>query len=509
MRGLYGQLMAVTSAVLVVAVGISLWVLFSVAHANAVAQTRSEAAAALVVAARAAVTGINRDEPGDDLFTKPMLREEHHLHGTVGVVAADGSYYIVAEGGHRVSRGASDRTVAAHLPRGGRTTLVGISRDSTVWAAQALPASQLNAAARQIGPLFVVWRVPVRSPPFPTPTQVGVLISGLAAIVLAQILWALVARRLTAPLAALLTQMDRYAQGDFRPAPAIRAPSEFMRLAEAMGRMGDALAAERDARESFIAEVAHDLRTPLTAMRGLLGSLRVAAATDPATVQGRLAVAEREAQRLTRLVNDLLDLARYETGHLSIQSSDVDLREVAVLGAVSGEAAAEARGVAFEVDLPDAAVPVWADLDRGAQILVNLVDNAVRYTPPGGRVRVSVHREDSAGTIRVEDNGPGFEAGATEWVWSAFTRGRAARENDGGTGLGLAVGRALARVMGGDLRILPAAPGLGGRVELRLPLRAAVLPDDERARPARPGAPETSVDDRPSGAGADVPAPGG
>jgi signal transduction histidine kinase len=144
------------------------------------------------------------------------------------------------------------------------------------------------------------------------------------------------------------------------------------------------------------------------------------------------------------------------------------LREVAALGAVSGEAAAEARGVAFDVSMP--ADPVWvrADLDRGAQILVNLIDNAVRYTPPGGSVHVRLGREGDQGAVWVEDTGPGFEPGATEWAWSAFTRGKAARENDGGTGLGLAVGRALAQVMGGDLRILPTLPGLGGRVRLGL-----------------------------------------
>jgi signal transduction histidine kinase len=464
-KGLYGQLMAVTSAVLVVAVGISLWVLYAFGVTTSIATARSTASADIVAAAQAAASQLAGH---GGLDTATMVNRERQLGGVLTIVDRQGDDFWSYPAGHSL------RDVRAHLTQGReqeRVSLIG----RVVWAAAKVPYE-----GRQ---KFVVWRVPVVPPAFPTPTQVGVMVSGLAAIVLAQVLWALVARRLTSPLEALLAQLDRYGQGDFSARAQIRAPDEFMRLAEAMGRMGDALQQERTAREAFLAEVAHDLRTPLTALRSLLGSLT--RDTDPVQARDRLRRAERESERLTRLVNDLLDLARHETGHLSVALARVDLREVTALGAVSGEAAAEARGVAFEVSVPDKAVWVRADLDRGAQILVNLVDNAVRYTPPGGRVRVRVAREGDQGALWVEDTGPGFEPGATDWAWSAFTRGKAARENDGGTGLGLAVGRALAEVMGGDLRIMPPAPGLGARVRLGL-----AVADDDPARPsprARPG----------------------
>lgn len=447
MKGLYGQLMAVTSAVLVVAVGISLWVLYTFGVATALANARSTASADIAAAAQAASSQLRGHHALDGA---PMVQRERDLGGVLVLVNRQGITGWAYPQGHAL------RSARAHWPRAAQTRRVSL-QGRVVWAAAKVPKH---------AHWFVVWRIPVSPPAFPTPTQVGVMISGLAAIVLAQILWALVARRLTSPLQALLAQLERYGQGDFSARAEIRAPDEFMRLAKAMGRMGDALLAERTAREAFLAEVAHDLRTPLTAMRSLLGSLT--RETDPAQARDRLRRAEREAERLTRLVNDLLDLARHESGHLSVALGRVDLREVAALGAVSGEAAAEARGVAFDVSMP--ADPVWvrADLDRGAQILVNLIDNAVRYTPPGGSVHVRLGREGDQGAVWVEDTGPGFEPGATEWAWSAFTRGKAARENDGGTGLGLAVGRALAQVMGGDLRILPPLPGLGGRVRLGL-----------------------------------------
>jgi signal transduction histidine kinase len=460
-RGLYGQLMAVTSAVLVVTVGISLWVLYAFGVTSAVANARTNVASAIAQAAAAARISLSSSlaspAAATGLRSPAMAARERSLGGVLAVVDRGGEEYWSHP------RNTALVGATAHLPRPDEAERIGVSGD-TVWAAAAVP---FRGPQRH---LYVVWRVPVRPPAFPTQTQVGVMVSGLAAIVLAQILWALVAQRLTRPLEALLIQLDRYAQGDFATRPAIRAPAEFMRLADAMGRMGQALAAERSAREAFLAEVAHDLRTPLTAIRGLIGALAAGADTDPAVARERLARAGREADRLSRLVNDLLDLARYESGHLAIAVGPVDLREVAALGAVSGEAAAAARGVRFEVTQPDAPVWVSADLDRGAQILVNLIDNAVRYTPAGGSVYVHVGHDGERGILDVEDTGPGFEPGAADWAWSAFARGKAARENDGGTGLGLAVGRALARVMRGDLRILPPAGALGGRVRLELPL---------------------------------------
>lgn len=448
MKGLYGQLMAVTSAVLVVAVGISLWVLYTFGVAGTIATTRSAAVADIAAAAQAAA---QQYRTGQGMRTPAMRRRERSLGGVLAIVTPAGATLFAIPAHHPLSQ------ANEHLPVGRETRRIRL-RDGVVWASARVPGE----------PLDVVWRAPLKSPTFPTPTEDGVMISGLAAIVLAQILWALVARRLTTPLEALVRQLERYGQGDFGAQPAIRAPEEFMRIAAAVTRMGEALRAEREAREAFLAEVAHDLRTPLTAMRSLLGSL--GRESDPSVARDRLGRAEREAERLTRLVNDLLDLARHETGHLSISLGRVDLREIAALGAVSGEAAAEARGLAFDVDVPEEAVMVRADLDRGAQIVVNLIDNAVRYTPPGGRVAVRVRREGTVGALWVEDTGPGFEPGAADWAWSAFTRGKAARENDGGTGLGLAVGRALAEVMEGELAILAPANGFGGRVRLALGL---------------------------------------
>jgi signal transduction histidine kinase len=448
-RGLHAQLMAATSLLLATVVGTAFLVLYLIglAGAGAAAARALRAGVALAAQAAAGRGGASLRDPALGLWqagtggSLEVVDRAGHLFWREGPpLPGAWVHRALAAPGRPLRAGPAHLVAAVRLPRG-------------------------TSPAR----LFVVGGTAVRPPAFPSAQDLAVAAAGLAGLALAQLLWALVARRLAARLRHLAAVVERYAQGEFSLRPDVRSPVELARLAEAVARMAEALGAERRAREAFLAEVAHDLRTPLTAIRALLASAADApAVTRAGPLRERLAGARREAERLTRLVNDLLDLARYESGHLQVPLGRVDLREVAVLGAVSGEAAAAAAGLRFEVALPPAPVWVRANLDRGAQVLVNLVDNAVRHAGRGGLVRVAVAPDGGSGVVRVEDTGPGFEPGAAAWVWSAFTRGKTARESDGGTGLGLAVGRALARAMGGDLCILEPEGERRGRVELRL-----------------------------------------
>lgn len=447
MRSLYAELMVVTTAALTVAVGISLWFLYAYSAATVRVNTASRL--------QTAVARAERDvRAGGGPALSALFRAQHTtVGGTLEMVDTYGNVYWI--------HGAILPTPAVRTALRTATRHVRLEKSGAVFAAGPVRIPGLST------PLYVLWKAPYRVPDFPNREETAVLISGLCAIALSQILWAVVAKRLTRPLTELASLLERYGQGDFEARADVRGPREFVRLEAAMTQMARQLASERRARETFLAEVAHDLRTPLTAVRGLLGSLRGRAEGADAD---RLTRAEREAERLTRLVNDLLDLARYEAGHLRVDVRRIDVREIALLGTTSAEMLSRQRDIRLDLAVPED--PVWADgdLDRGSQVLVNLLDNAMRYTMPGGQVRVIVTDEDSDAVIRVEDTGPGFEPHAMEWAWSAFARGKAARENDGGTGLGLAIGRALSEAMGGTLRIL--APEAGspyrGRVELRL-----------------------------------------
>lgn len=445
--------MVVTTAALAVAVGISLWFLYAYSAATVRVNTANRLESAVRVAAHTVERG------GGPALSALYRARRPQVGGTLEMVDALGHVYWVRGIPLGTEAVRSDLSLADHRVR--------LQNTGAVFSAGPIHLTDLST------PLYVLWKTPYRTPGFPNREETAVLISGLCAIALSQILWAMVARRLTRPVTELTSLLERYGRGEFEARVDIRGPREFIRLEAAMTQMAQQLATERRARETFLAEVAHDLRTPMTALRGLLGTLRGGAGGPDAD---RLSRAEREAERLTRLVNDLLDLARYEAGHLRVAVKKIDVREIALLGTTAGaEVQAQQRGIDLILDVPDG--PVWAlgDLDRGSQVLVNLVDNALRYTMPGGQVRVRVTEEADAAVLRVEDTGPGFEADAVEWAWSAFARGKAARENDGGTGLGLAIGRALAEAMGGALRILGPDDNspFRGRVELRLPLVAA------------------------------------
>jgi len=223
-------------------------------------------------------------------------------------------------------------------------------------------------------------------------------------------------------------------------------------------------------RTEFVANVSHELRTPLTAIHGYLETLLGGALEERANARRFLEIVFRHTERLGRLLNDLTDLSNIELGKVSLALEAVQLGEVveSVL-AIIGPKAAAGR-VALATDLPSGLPLVRADRDRLAQILINLVDNAVKYTPEGGRVTVGA--SGGAGglvEIAVSDTGVGIPPGDLPRITERFYRVDRARSRElGGTGLGLAIVKHLVLAHGGELRI-DSAPGQGTTVRFSLP----------------------------------------
>jgi signal transduction histidine kinase len=202
-----------------------------------------------------------------------------------------------------------------------------------------------------------------------------------------------------------------------------------------------------------ISGVAHELQTPIAAVRGAAAALR-RPDLDDETRDRLLAVVEDAAAALSRLVDDLLDAGRLDRGSLAIRLGPVDA--VAVAAAVVDSAVA-ARGGAVALVAPAGPPPsVRADPGRLRQALANLVDNAVRYSPPGGPVEVRVESARGRVRIAVSDAGPGIPAADRERVFQPFVR---LASGTAGTGLGLYLARELVRAMGGELSLEPGAAG--------------------------------------------------
>jgi signal transduction histidine kinase/DNA-binding response OmpR family regulator len=244
------------------------------------------------------------------------------------------------------------------------------------------------------------------------------------------------------------------------------------RSARRLFAQGEALAAGHrevarllNVRSRFFENVSHDLRTPLALIVGPLARLLEDPAL-PAPVRADLDVAERHATRLHRLVDALLELARLDAGHLPLRPAPGDLAAFVrgLTGAFASDA--EVRGITLDVRTPETC-PAAFDPDRLDRAVVNLVSNALKFTPPGGRVAVRLTCADDRAEVTVEDTGPGIAPAALAHVFDRFARAPDA-EGTHGTGLGLALARELARLHGGDVT-LASTPGQGTTARLWIP----------------------------------------
>ncbi|MDI6871079.1 MAG: ATP-binding protein [Bacillota bacterium] len=228
-------------------------------------------------------------------------------------------------------------------------------------------------------------------------------------------------------------------------------------------------------RSEFVANVSHELRTPLTSLQGFVETLQDGAADDPATLHRFLGIIAAETARLARLVDDLLDLSRLESGLLALRSSPVDLGALIQRTLAFYEPAAQAKRVTLEAAVPPDLPPVPGDEDLLEQVLRNLVDNAVKYTPEGGRVEVAAEQVSYPDrrrevVVRVADTGPGIPPEHLPRLFERFYRVDRARSRQlGGTGLGLAIVKHIVERHGGRVW-LESAPGAGARFSVALPL---------------------------------------
>jgi signal transduction histidine kinase len=273
--------------------------------------------------------------------------------------------------------------------------------------------------------------------------------------------------RATRPLREVASTARRILQEE-DPAARIPAPGgsgELAVLARQLNTLLDKNATHVRVLRETLDDIAHDLRTPLTRLRGT-AELALRDGGNPAEARSALADCVDESDRVLHLLEVLLDLSAAEAGVLTLRRESVDLCALAVRTADLYREVAEQKRITLELGLPPAAL-VEADPVRIGQALSNLVDNALKYTPEGGRVAITAASEPGAVTLTVTDNGPGVPVAEREAVWRRLYRGDASRSQRG-LGLGLTLVRAVAEAHGGTASVGD-APGGGARFELRLP----------------------------------------
>jgi two-component system OmpR family sensor kinase len=274
---------------------------------------------------------------------------------------------------------------------------------------------------------------------------------------LGMLIWLLVTRGLQ-PLARLASSVQARTPDSLDPLQEAGVPEEAKPLVHSLNDLLARLKAALAAQRAFVADAAHELRTPLTALQ--LQTQLVERATDDAERNAALAELKSGLQRATHAVGQLLTLARQEPGAAEHHMGEVSLARLARDSVVEHARLAEARDIDFGVAEADETASVIGDADALRILLANLVANALRYTPAGGRVDVSCGRRDGRGFIEVADNGPGIPADERERVFDRFYR-RAAASEDGkaGSGLGLSIVRTIADRHGASVDLSDSASG--------------------------------------------------
>jgi heavy metal sensor kinase len=284
--------------------------------------------------------------------------------------------------------------------------------------------------------------------------------------------WWLAGRAL-APVARMTREADRI--GIERLDERIDVPAtsdEIQRLAATLNAMLDRLERGVEDKRRFAADASHELRTPLAVMRAELDvSLREADLTPGA--REALESAQEEVERMRSIVENLLVLARADDGSLELLRTPVDLARVAATAAENAEPLARSKNLELVTD--GESVVVRADSARIEQVVMNLVSNAVRFSPEGGRIQLSTWSRDGGAECTVTDEGPGVSPELAAKIFERFVRGDAARPNDGGSGLGLAICKEIIVAHGGRIWV-DARPGAGGSFSFWLPSESPAEP---------------------------------
>jgi two-component system OmpR family sensor kinase len=296
------------------------------------------------------------------------------------------------------------------------------------------------------------------------PFWIALAAAGGLGCVLAAVVAALLARNIARPVLRVVRATSRLAEGRDPGKLPLDGSRELRTLAESFNTMATQLARARSAERSFLLSVSHELKTPLTAIRGYSEALDEGVLTPERAVK----VIRTEAARLERLITDLINLARLDQRRFEVNPQTVDLGEILHETAERHVARARELGVRLELERHDDPAPAVADRDRLVQAVSNLVENALRCTPPGGAVTLAA----AAGELTVQDTGPGI---APDEVPRAFDRFFLYRRYDGqrpvGTGLGLALVRELVHAMSGDVDV--ASSSNGSEFTIRLPVPGA------------------------------------
>jgi histidine kinase len=334
-------------------------------------------------------------------------------------------------------------------------------------------AHQINAVFDRFLPITVAsdrarrqLRIRARSA-FESALTTALLLGTLASVVAAVIAAVIMTRRLIRPLSAVRSATRLIAAGHYEASVPVPRDPELAGIATDVNTLATRLADTETRRSRLLGEVAHEMRTPLTALDGYLeGLIDGVFAPEPEI----LGAASDELRRLRRLADDLSALSRAEEQRLDLKLAHTDLSGLAAKAADRLAPQFSDAGVVLRAEAGPS-LPVWADPDRITQVLTNIIGNALTATPAGGTVTVRTRANDRQAQVAVTDTGVGLAAADLERVFERFYRAPGQHRRAPGSGIGLTIARNIAQAHGGDITAASPGPGTGATFTLTLPLR--------------------------------------
>jgi signal transduction histidine kinase len=295
--------------------------------------------------------------------------------------------------------------------------------------------------------------------------------AGLVALVLSILLALLIRRSVSKPLQRVADAAEAIARGESGTRAPISGPTEARALARSFNQMADQVEAAQQSQRDFVANVSHELKTPLTSIQGFSQALLDGTASTPEATARAARVVYEEAERMRRMVDELLTLARFDAGQMELARDPVELGPLLQSCIEKLTPQAQAAKVALRLDVPEQ-LTVTGDADRLAQVFTNLLDNGVAHTPAGGNVTISAHlmTGKNAAEVTVTDNGEGIPPEALCRIFERFYQVDKARsrERSRGAGLGLAITKEVVEAYGGTIAA-ESVVGLGSKFTVRLP----------------------------------------
>ena len=276
------------------------------------------------------------------------------------------------------------------------------------------------------------------------------LIAAAGATGVSLILGFFVTRTLTRPIQEMTVATQKIADGDLTQQIPIRSDDELGKLATSFNQMSQQLATSREMRQQMTADIAHDLRTPLSIILGHAEALSDGVLPPS---QETFEVLHDESKRLERLVSDLRTLSLADAGELTMTPRAVSPSALLERALIAHSPKAQQKQINISLDAPNDLADVYVDPDRMAQVLDNLLSNAIRYTPENGRIQLSAQQNHDTIQLQVEDNGPGMTTEETKHVFDRFYRADKSRQrqDDGGSGLGLAIAKSIVVAQNGRI----------------------------------------------------------